>query len=440
MLQQTLAIFLDAYRELNAKKLFWVTLGLSGLVVLLFAALGINDRGMMILWFTVELPGLTTAMMSEETFYKLMFVNLGIGVWLAWIATILALISTAGMFPDFVADGAIELVMSKPIGRLRLFLTKYAAGLLFVLLQVAIFTVASMIVIGLRGGAWEPGILLAIPVVTVFFSYLFCVCVLIGVLTRSTIAALLVTLLVWFIAWGLQTTETGLLFARTNAEVSVEHTEEMLARTDERLAALRVDRSAALAILEEHGVDGTERPADDLTGEGSAANGENGGSNAEDDDADNGELPADAREARRDLERIDKRIDRGERVRLRIVDAVEDAEGSVRTWTRWHQPFYIIKTALPKTAETIALLERWLVEMADLPTGPAEASSGTEDWEQLLKDEENAAPTRPDDTRVSLALQEKLRGRSVWWVLGTSLAFEAVILAIAAFFFCRRDF
>ena len=29
---QTMAIFLDAYRELNSRKLFWITLILSGVV------------------------------------------------------------------------------------------------------------------------------------------------------------------------------------------------------------------------------------------------------------------------------------------------------------------------------------------------------------------------------------------------------------------------
>ena len=42
ILTQTKAIFLDAYRELNAKTLFWLTLALNFLVVVLFASLGIN--------------------------------------------------------------------------------------------------------------------------------------------------------------------------------------------------------------------------------------------------------------------------------------------------------------------------------------------------------------------------------------------------------------
>ncbi len=45
MMTQTLALLLDAYRELNAKKMFWVVLILSALVVIAFAGTGINERG-----------------------------------------------------------------------------------------------------------------------------------------------------------------------------------------------------------------------------------------------------------------------------------------------------------------------------------------------------------------------------------------------------------
>ena len=114
---------------------------------------------------------------------------------MSWLASILALISTASIVPDMVTGGSIDILLSKPIGRTRLFLTRYFTGLLFVTVQVAVFTIASIVVVGIRGGSWEPWFLLAIPLVVIFFSYLFCICALVGLLTRSTIVALLVTML-----------------------------------------------------------------------------------------------------------------------------------------------------------------------------------------------------------------------------------------------------
>ena len=197
-MSQTLAIFHEAYRGLRARKMFWVVLLLTLLVVLTFASVGVNKNGLTLLAWELHF-GPTTEQMSPATLYKTMFVSMGIDIWLTWIATILALISTAGLFPNFIAKGAVDLVVARPISRMRLFITQYAAGLLFVTLQITVFSVASFLVIGLRGGAWEAGLFLAIPLVVCFFSYLFSVCVLLGLLTRSTVASLLLTLLFWLL-------------------------------------------------------------------------------------------------------------------------------------------------------------------------------------------------------------------------------------------------
>src|SRR3954451_16734938 len=193
---QTVALFVDAYRELNAKKLFWVVMILSVVVVAGFATMGINERGVTL--FKLEFPGAwNTAIITKGEFYKMMYVLFAIPIWLAWLATILAIISTFSIFPDMLTGGSIDLYLGKLLRRPRLVLTKYITGLTFVTLQVAAFSVTAFLVIGIRGGSWEPGLFLAIPVMVLFFSYLFAVCALLGVLTRSTIAAMLLTLLIW---------------------------------------------------------------------------------------------------------------------------------------------------------------------------------------------------------------------------------------------------
>lgn len=37
-------------------------------------------------------------------------------------------------------------------------------------------------------------------------------------------------------------------------------------------------------------------------------------------------------------------------------------------------------------------------------------------------------------------MTQELRDRSIWWVIGTSLIFEAFILALGSWIFSRRDF
>ena len=221
--QQTVALTLDAYRQLQARKLFWITLVLSTLVAASFAFITINAGGLKILWFrTLEIPGFNTTVLSPAAFYKLAFTTLGIHVWLAWAAVILALISTAGMIPELISDGSIDLYLSKPIGRTRLILTKYVLGLLFVALQTFCFCVAAFFVIGFRGGTWLPSLFWAVPILSLFYSFIYSIAAVVGLLTGSTVAAILVTLLVWLLVFAVDQVDAGLLQAESVQELTVE--------------------------------------------------------------------------------------------------------------------------------------------------------------------------------------------------------------------------
>ena len=102
-----------------------------------------------------------------------------------------------------------------------------------------------------------------------------------------------------------------------------------------------------------------------------------------------------------------------------MPDPGQEAEPS-RTLKIAHDVLYGVKTVLPKTTETIGLLERNLIELAELPRSP--------DDDQRERAE------------AGVKFQETVRSRSLAWVLGTSLAFELATLALAALVFCRRDF
>ena len=137
-----------------------------------------------------------------------------------------------GMFGKYLSNqsGSIELMLAKPISRLRLFLTKYLAGLLFTALQVAVFTTACFLVFGIRGNAWEPAIFWTIPLVVLFYSYLFAVCVLFGILTKSTITSILLTMLFWFFLFILNTADGFVIAFKVNNQIG----QEQISATIER--------------------------------------------------------------------------------------------------------------------------------------------------------------------------------------------------------------
>ncbi|MGD0463130.1 MAG: hypothetical protein ABSB74_11655 [Tepidisphaeraceae bacterium] len=372
-MSQTLALIWDAYRDLNSRRMFWIVLILSALVAASFAAIGVTSTGFKIFTWEIPSPILNSKELSPGDFYKSIFLNYGIGFWLTWLATVLALISTASLFPDFLAGGAVDLYLSKPISRLRLFLTKYACGLLFVGLQIGCFCGASFVVIGLRGGAWEPGIFLAVPIVVLFFSYLFCFCVLIGVWTRSTVAAVLLTFLFWVFTFGVHTTEVTLLTFKLTEESAAARLDKLIQSDQERLANWQ--RAKATRP--------TTQNSDYVT-----------------------------------MYQNDLKSDRAKR---------QDMHGS---FVRPHAIFYDVKTVLPKTSETVALLERMLISSARLEHVARDRQDDSENSSAELNG--NPIPMRE--------LQAEIRSRSVGWIVGTSVGFEAVVLALAAWIFCRRDY
>lgn len=399
---QTWALLVDAYRELNAKKLFWLVMGLSGLFVLCFACIGINQKGMTVLIWDIPIPILNSNVMTKALFYRMTFIAVGIGIWLAWAATILALISTAGIFPDFLAGGSIELTLSKPIGRLRLFLTKYMTGLLFVAIQVSVFTAASFLVIGLRGQVWDPKIFWAVPLVLSFFSYLYSFSVLVALLTRSTMGAFLVTLLLWCLVFVVHLAEGGIVL-------------QFKIRSDQLVALQQTELDTSTAKLE--AAKAALQPADQDEPQPPASEPGNG-------------PPTDDAKAKND-----ERIAKLEANIAKWNERLDESRKDQRLLTRIHAIAYAVKTVLPKTTETVDLLRRTIVQNTELESFQDQISTvGPQGGI------ENVGGVRLSNRAVQREMQRVLDGRSVLWVVGTSLAFEAVLLAIGGWIFCRRDF
>jgi|HubBroStandDraft_6_1064221.scaffolds.fasta_scaffold1146572_2 hypothetical protein len=80
MIRQTLALFLDAYRDLNSRKLFWIVLVISTLVAASFAAIGIYPGGVEFFAWKIQWEYLNTRYFSQADFYNFIFDYFGIGV------------------------------------------------------------------------------------------------------------------------------------------------------------------------------------------------------------------------------------------------------------------------------------------------------------------------------------------------------------------------
>jgi ABC-type transport system involved in multi-copper enzyme maturation permease subunit len=373
------AMSIDAYRQLSAAKLFWLTLGLSGLVVILYGSIGFNNQGVTMLFglFDVESEYITEGSVWARGLYLGIYSNFLVTIWLAWVATILALISTCSIFPEFVSEGSIELSLSKPITRIRLFMMKYLLSMLFVMLQVSIFCLGIFLCVGLRLGEWNWMIFVAIPIVSLFYSYLFAVTVLVGMMTKSGIASLLVTGVFWMTLFSVSVSEGALTAIVTTEEVQLERYQE--------------------------GIDKQQKQLEEIVSKS----------------------PEDFR--------IEKREARIEKMKVANKDSIEFLD-KIKPWqTRISWTL----TLLPKTSQTIGLLDRWLssddgFDLAAIIRGDMSELEEIEEFEPTS----HKALHRESNRR----LQDEYDERSLWYVIGTSIIFECVILGLASLIFCRKDF
>ena len=380
MVTQTLAMLHDAYRELNSKKLFWITMILSGIVVLAFGAVGFDERGFSVFGKQFQHGFLNTTVIPKAELYKNLFLALGVNTWLGYFALILALVSTAPMFPDFLSGGAIDLYLARPLGRTRLFLTKYVVGLLFVAVQVAVFCVASFLVIGIRGGVWVPGVFLAVPIVVLMFSYLWSICAFVGTVTRSTIASLLLTLLAWFAVFGVHAAESALLTFSIGSRIEAQELDADIKRYEGEIATINA-RTAATGA--------STQPSN----------------------------------------------------RVRMLTASLEIARKQRAeaddpFKVWHAVAYAVKWPLPKTTETTDLLARSLDRQFREPGDVGEPSELNADAESSRNFFHNPRTQRLTEIEV----ENVMRSRSATWVIGTSLLFEAAMLGLATWVFSRRDY
>ena len=389
-LRQTGALFADALRRLRAAKLFWVALALSVIVAAACGYVGITPEGLDFPGFgTWENPVWNSTNLPAGEFYKIVFTSFGVGIWLAYAANLLAVISTASLVPALVDEGSVDLYVTRPLGRVRLFLTRYATGLLFVALQALCFSLTAMVVFGVRAGVFLPGLLWAVAFVTLFFSYLYCVSALIGLITGSGVTAILLTLLFWMFVWAADWTEfTTLLFREQ--------------------AAQTVERNLAAADAAE-AIDARMNGPDSGAGEAPR------GFAADNLAAARAQL-AEARET------------------YRTIDAV-------------HRVTVAVKAPLPKTGETIGELNKVLSDATDLERFEAaedreEAARAARraDRRELSEDERNEfVRQQASENAGAEAAIDAYYGRPWWWTYATGLGFQAVLLGLCCWIFARRD-
>lgn len=152
------------------------------------------------LWLFFGLVPLGGPGVSAPLFQQLHVIESVIVGWIgSTIAVLVSIVITAFFIPNMLRKGTVDLLLVRPIHRTTLLLYKFVGGLTFIFINTAVAVLGIWVALGLRSGVWAPTFLLTVLVLTFFFAILYSVSALFGVLTRSPIAAILLTCAAWFL-------------------------------------------------------------------------------------------------------------------------------------------------------------------------------------------------------------------------------------------------
>jgi ABC-type transport system involved in multi-copper enzyme maturation permease subunit len=120
----------------------------------------------------------------------------------ASVTLLVAVVLTGFFIPNMLRKGSLDLLVAKTLARWQILLYKYIGGLLFMLMVSGLSVGGVWLVMAVRTGNWNPTFLLSIPILTFAFGILYALSTLTAVLTRSAIAAIVVTALFLVFMWG----------------------------------------------------------------------------------------------------------------------------------------------------------------------------------------------------------------------------------------------
>ena len=124
---------------------------------------------------------------------------------LAVIVIFVAIIVTSSIIPDTFKSGSLHLMLSKPISRTWLFLSKFFGGCIFVTLNLVYVIVGLYLIAGLRFDIWNNGLLACIPLLLFVFVIFYCVSSLAGILWGNAIVCVVACMVFWGFCFAIGT-------------------------------------------------------------------------------------------------------------------------------------------------------------------------------------------------------------------------------------------
>lgn len=119
------------------------------------------------------------------------------------LSMLLFLAACSGYYPAMLEAGAVDIVLAKPIDRMRVFLGKYVGGLALYAAAIAVTYLIIFVGVGLRTGVWHLAIFLVMPMQVFAAGVLYAILAALGVVSRSSTLCLVVGLFFYVVVDGI---------------------------------------------------------------------------------------------------------------------------------------------------------------------------------------------------------------------------------------------
>ncbi len=119
--------------------------------------------------------------------------KLGLAVFIDFIGIIM----TSWIIPDTFRSGSLHLMLSKPISRTWLFLSKFFGGCIFVSLNLVYVILGLYLIAGFRFEIWNNGLLACIPLLLFVFMIFYSISALTGLIWGNAIVCVVSCIVFW---------------------------------------------------------------------------------------------------------------------------------------------------------------------------------------------------------------------------------------------------
>lgn len=203
-----LAIIQDTFRESFSKKTFIAFFAISNITILIFLfALNLDIvKGALA---AATLFGQTIDLKNQQIDIRQFVVNVqsGIAVILYGLGIFLSIFATANLIPHMLEKGNIDLLLSKPLSRTKIFLAKYLGSLSIVTFNISYLVVIIWLILSFKTRIWNFGFLYSGALIIITFAIILSFMSLIGVMTRSSALVIMLAYSLFFLSQPLAASE-----------------------------------------------------------------------------------------------------------------------------------------------------------------------------------------------------------------------------------------